>query len=183
MPPKLFCACSSSYRRRSMFLIFYLLNGLSRFVLGFIVTSWQNLDYKCKYNKPLSVSETWDGYSSNNGGVGGSGEVFSDWGQKQYKLYGLCRHTNRVQTRWWTTGLAEDLVSLWSQWPSMVVPKVFTYTLFFDCIALILRKLKICVLIMEIFGVFVFVCFIWLAIGRSLFSCVNGISIIGFCIA
>lgn len=64
-----------------------------------------NLGYKCEYNKPLSVSVTWDRSSSS----GGSGEVISDGGQKRYKVMGFVG----IQTGFESTGRRQALRKTW----------------------------------------------------------------------
>ncbi|CAA2953466.1 probable beta-1,3-galactosyltransferase 14 [Olea europaea subsp. europaea] len=108
MPPKLFYARPSSFSRRSKFLIFCLVIGLSGFILGFIVISRPNLGHKCEYNKPLSVSVTWD-RSASSGGLGGSREVISDEGQKRYKVMGFVG----IQTGFGSTGRRQALRKTW----------------------------------------------------------------------
>ncbi|KAL2476417.1 putative beta-1 [Abeliophyllum distichum] len=103
MPRKLFYARPSSFSRRSKLLIFSLLIGLSGFILGFIVISRQNSGYKCEYNKPLSVSVTWDRSASSSGGV------VSDGGQKRYKVMGFVG----IQTGFGSAGRRQALRKTW----------------------------------------------------------------------
>ncbi|CAK9151690.1 unnamed protein product [Ilex paraguariensis] len=88
--PKFFYARPSSYSHRSTVLIVCFLIGLSGFVFGFVAISRHSLSgYKCRYDKPRSVSVVWE-KSSAGAGVGGNqnGGV-SDGDQKRYKVMGF----------------------------------------------------------------------------------------------
>ncbi|CAL5356615.1 unnamed protein product [Camellia sinensis] len=85
--PKSFYArpsSSFSYSRRSTVLILYFLIGLTDFVFDFAAISRQPLGYKCRDDKPQSVSVVWE-RSSGGGNENGNG----NGDQKRYKVMGF----------------------------------------------------------------------------------------------
>ncbi|PIN16561.1 Galactosyltransferase [Handroanthus impetiginosus] len=102
---KLFYARPSSYSRRSAVLILFLLIGCSC-MLGFIAISRRGLGSKCKYSKPLSVSVTWDKFSTGSG-VGGGANL--NEGQKRHKVMGFVG----IQTGFGSVGRRRALRETW----------------------------------------------------------------------
>ncbi|KAL0399460.1 UNVERIFIED_CONTAM: putative beta-1,3-galactosyltransferase 13 [Sesamum radiatum] len=101
--PKAFYARQSFSPRRSTAQIICFLVVLLGFIIGFVAISRRSLDYKCKYDKPLSVSVTWD--KSSNGG-GGS---VTDEGQKRHKVMGFVG----IQTGFGSVGRRTALRQTW----------------------------------------------------------------------
>ncbi|KAK4398320.1 putative beta-1,3-galactosyltransferase 14 [Sesamum angolense] len=101
--PKAFYARQSFSPRRSTAQIICFLIVLLGFIIGFVAISRRSLDYKCKYDKPLSVSVTWD--KSSNGG-GGS---VTDEGQKRHKVMGFVG----IQTGFGSVGRRRALRQTW----------------------------------------------------------------------
>ncbi|KAK6157331.1 hypothetical protein DH2020_011579 [Rehmannia glutinosa] len=101
--PKLFYQRRSSFLRSSTARIIGLLIVLTGSIIGIIAFSRQGLEYKCKYEKPLSVSVTWDkSSSSRNGGI-------SDGGQKRHKVMGFVG----IQTGFGSVGRRRALRQTW----------------------------------------------------------------------
>ncbi|KAL3849274.1 hypothetical protein ACJIZ3_011156 [Penstemon smallii] len=98
--PKLFYARPSSYSRRSTVLIICIIIAT---IIGFIVILRQTLGYKCKFDKPLSVSVTWDRSSSS------SGSSTSDEGPKRHKVMGFVG----IQTGFGSSGRRRALRQTW----------------------------------------------------------------------